>query len=157
MCPGSLSALAALTPIRPPTQELVADPTVLFLDEPTSGLDSTSSLAVLQALKRLAQLGGMTIVAVLHQPRYEIFEMFDEILLLAKGGACLDETSPPQLQTGPPPIPTPRPPSLFAIFHSSTHSLRGRKAASPMRGHLMLLSIVSCLVCMGSLRSCLQP
>ena len=28
----------------------------------------------------------MTVVAVLHQPRYEIFEMFDDVLLLGKGG-----------------------------------------------------------------------
>ena len=66
--------------------ELVADPTVLFLDEPTSGLDSTSSLTVLRALKRVAAEGGLTIVAVLHQPRYEIFEMFDDVLFLAVGG-----------------------------------------------------------------------
>lgn len=66
--------------------ELVADPTVLFLDEPTSGLDSTSSYTVLKALKRVASEGGLTVVTVLHQPRYEIFCMFDEVLLLGKGG-----------------------------------------------------------------------
>ena len=66
--------------------ELVADPTVLFLDEPTSGLDSTSSLTVLRALKRVAAEGGLTIVTVLHQPRFEIFQMFDDCLFLAVGG-----------------------------------------------------------------------
>jgi len=66
--------------------ELVADPTVLFLDEPTSGLDSTSSLQVLKALKQVATQTGVTIITVLHQPRYEIFCMFDEVLLLGKGG-----------------------------------------------------------------------
>eukprot|EP00039_Didymoeca_costata_P009519 m.126277 g.126277 ORF g.126277 m.126277 type:complete len:897 (-) comp14512_c0_seq3:966-3656(-) len=66
--------------------ELVADPTVLFLDEPTSGLDSTSSFTVLKALKRIAAEGGLTVVTVLHQPRYEIFQMFDEVLFLGKGG-----------------------------------------------------------------------
>jgi ABC-type multidrug transport system ATPase subunit len=29
---------------------------------------------------------GVTIAAVIHQPSYEIFQMFDDILLLAKGG-----------------------------------------------------------------------
>lgn len=29
---------------------------------------------------------GLTILAVIHQPRYEIFQMFDNVLLLGKGG-----------------------------------------------------------------------
>lgn len=29
---------------------------------------------------------GVTIAAVIHQPSYEIFQMFDDVLLLAKGG-----------------------------------------------------------------------
>jgi len=57
----------------------------LFLDEPTSGLDSTAALSVCETLKNIAGL-GMTVVAVIHQPRYEIFESFDDILLLAPGG-----------------------------------------------------------------------
>jgi ABC-type multidrug transport system ATPase subunit len=90
--------------------ELVADPTILFLDEPTSGLDSSSSREVCGLLRKVAQLGltfvsffcshftlskRMTIllslflfsvVTVIHQPRYEIFTMFHDVLLLGKGG-----------------------------------------------------------------------
>ena len=65
--------------------EMVADPTVLFLDEPTSGLDSTSSMEVCDALGKIASL-GVTVVTVIHQPRYEIFTAFDDVLLLGKGG-----------------------------------------------------------------------
>jgi ABC-type multidrug transport system ATPase subunit len=65
--------------------ELVADPTVLFLDEPTSGLDSTSSKEVCQLLRNIAR-AGLTVVTVIHQPRYDIFTMFDDVLLLGKGG-----------------------------------------------------------------------
>lgn len=65
--------------------ELVADPVILFLDEPTSGLDSTASKLVVQGLRRVAQL-GVTVVAVIHQPSYEVFCMFDDLVLLAKGG-----------------------------------------------------------------------
>ena len=65
--------------------ELVADPSILFLDEPTSGLDSTSAKIVMSALKDLANL-GMTVIAVIHQPRYSIFALFDHLLLLGKGG-----------------------------------------------------------------------
>merc|ERR1719277_1933114 len=65
--------------------ELAAQPTVLFLDEPTSGLDSTSSLAVALSLKRMCQL-GMSSIMVIHQPRYSLFTLFDDVLLLGKGG-----------------------------------------------------------------------
>jgi ABC-type multidrug transport system ATPase subunit len=40
---------------------------------------------VCKALKKLAGT-GMTIALVLHQPRYEIFAEFDDLLLLGKGG-----------------------------------------------------------------------
>jgi len=66
--------------------EWVASPGMLFLDEPTSGLDSTSSIEVCQVLRNLAHNAGLTIVAVIHQPRYEIFRMFDDIALLGVGG-----------------------------------------------------------------------
>jgi len=65
--------------------ELAAQPTVLFLDEPTSGLDATSSLSVTLSLKKMCQL-GMTSVMVIHQPRYSLFTLFDQVLLLGKGG-----------------------------------------------------------------------
>jgi len=66
--------------------ELIADPTLLFLDEPTSGLDSTSSLSVLRALRAVAEKGRLTVVCVIHQPRYEIFAMFHKLLFLGPGG-----------------------------------------------------------------------
>jgi ABC-type multidrug transport system ATPase subunit len=53
--------------------------------EPTSGLDSTASLEVLQSLKDLSRL-GVTVIAVIHQPRYSLFRQFDEVLLLGVGG-----------------------------------------------------------------------
>mmetsp|Transcript_93850 Transcript_93850/g.303727 ORF Transcript_93850/g.303727 Transcript_93850/m.303727 type:complete len:824 (+) Transcript_93850:61-2532(+) len=65
--------------------ELAAEPSLLFLDEPTSGLDATSSLAVCLSLKKMCQL-GMTSIMVIHQPRYSLFTLFDDVLLLGKGG-----------------------------------------------------------------------
>lgn len=38
-----------------------------------SGLDSTSSLLVLEALRKVAEKGRLTVVCVIHQPRYEIY------------------------------------------------------------------------------------
>lgn len=55
------------------------------MDEPTSGLDSTAALKVAEILRDMAQL-GLTVVAVVHQPRHEIFELFDDILMIAPGG-----------------------------------------------------------------------
>jgi ABC-type multidrug transport system ATPase subunit len=65
--------------------ELVATPLCLCLDEPTSGLDSTAALEVSDILRRIAHL-GITILAVIHQPRVEIFKKFDDVLMIAPGG-----------------------------------------------------------------------
>ena len=48
--------------------ELVALPSILFLDEPTTGLDSTTAQELVELLKSITRK-GITIVAVLHQPR----------------------------------------------------------------------------------------
>ncbi|XAR52349.1 Monosaccharide-transporting ATPase [Bertholletia excelsa] len=65
--------------------ELVLEPSLLILDEPTSGLDSSSSQLLLRALRREA-LEGVNICMVVHQPSYTLFKMFDDLILLAKGG-----------------------------------------------------------------------
>jgi ABC-type multidrug transport system ATPase subunit len=65
--------------------ELALAPAAIFLDEPTSGLDSTAALQVCSTLKNIADL-GVTVVAVIHQPRLDIFKSFDDLLLLAPGG-----------------------------------------------------------------------
>ncbi len=38
-----------------------------------SGLDSTSSLSVLKSLRAVAEQGKLTVLCVIHQPRFEIF------------------------------------------------------------------------------------
>jgi len=65
--------------------ELVSKPSIIFLDEPTSGLDSTSAFELMVTLKQLAERGGHSIVAVIHQPRTTIFDLVDGLLLLSKG------------------------------------------------------------------------
>ena len=65
--------------------ELAVCPAALFLDEPTSGLDSSAALEVCRTLRAVADL-GLLVVAVIHQPRREIFEQIDDLLLLAPGG-----------------------------------------------------------------------
>ncbi|KAK9385119.1 ABC-2 type transporter-domain-containing protein [Lipomyces mesembrius] len=66
--------------------ELASKPSLLlFLDEPTSGLDSQSAWAVVQLLRRLAN-AGQAILCTIHQPSAMLFEQFDRLLLLKKGG-----------------------------------------------------------------------
>lgn len=65
--------------------EMAVAPAAIFLDEPTSGLDSNAALEVCKTLRSIADL-GLTVVAVIHQPRLEIFNTFDDLLLLAPGG-----------------------------------------------------------------------
>ncbi|GAA6060988.1 hypothetical protein JCM10212_000674 [Sporobolomyces blumeae] len=66
--------------------ELAAKPALLvFLDEPTSGLDSQSSWSIMVLLRKLAD-HGQAILATIHQPSSELFQTFDRLLLLQKGG-----------------------------------------------------------------------
>ena len=65
--------------------ELMKEPTLFFLDEPTSGLDSASSISLINSLNKIVQ-NGVNIVATLHQPRVEIFDIIHCVYLLAPGG-----------------------------------------------------------------------
>ncbi|KAJ1721035.1 ATP-binding cassette transporter snq2, partial [Coemansia biformis] len=65
--------------------ELVSKPKILFLDEPTSGLDAQASFKIVQFLRRLAG-EGQTILCTIHQPSAMLFEQFDRLLLLVRGG-----------------------------------------------------------------------
>jgi len=65
--------------------ELVSRSAVLFLDEPTSGLDSRAAWLVMRAVRKVADT-GRTVICTIHQPSMELFEMFDEMLLLESGG-----------------------------------------------------------------------
>ncbi|KAL4814376.1 ABC-2 type transporter-domain-containing protein [Aspergillus spinulosporus] len=66
--------------------ELAAKPKLLlFLDEPTSGLDSQSSWAICTFLRKLAD-SGQAVLCTIHQPSAILFQEFDQLLFLAKGG-----------------------------------------------------------------------
>ncbi|XP_031623711.1 ATP-binding cassette sub-family G member 1 [Contarinia nasturtii] len=64
--------------------ELLDNRQVLFLDEPTSGLDSSSSAYCVQLLHNLSR-EGRTIICTIHQPSAAIYEMFDQVYVLAQG------------------------------------------------------------------------
>jgi ABC-type multidrug transport system permease subunit len=66
--------------------ELAAKPKLLlFLDEPTSGLDSQSSWSIIAFLRKLSN-AGQAILCTIHQPSAILFQEFDRLLFLARGG-----------------------------------------------------------------------
>lgn len=66
--------------------EMAAKPALLlFLDEPTSGLDSQTAWSILSLLRKLAN-NGQAILCTIHQPSAILFQEFDRLLFLAKGG-----------------------------------------------------------------------
>ncbi|DBA79271.1 TPA: hypothetical protein ACH3X2_007820 [Trebouxia sp. C0005] len=68
--------------------ELVANPSIVFMDEPTSGLDARAAAIVMRAVRNIVNT-GRTIVCTIHQPSIDIFESFDELLLLKRGGETI--------------------------------------------------------------------
>lgn len=64
--------------------QMLANPSVLFLDEVTTGLDATSAFQLVRTLKNLAGK-GRTIIVTIHQPRSEIWGLFDRLILLSGG------------------------------------------------------------------------
>lgn len=74
--------------------ELAAMPAVIFMDEPTSGLDGAAAIQLARCLDNLRQ-SGLTIVCVIHQPRWAVYSKFSHLLLLGAGGEmvyCGDAT-----------------------------------------------------------------
>ncbi|XP_041063337.1 ATP-binding cassette sub-family G member 8 [Carcharodon carcharias] len=64
--------------------QLLWNPGILILDEPTSGLDSFTAHNLVMTLSRLAR-GNRLILMSIHQPRSDIFHLFDLVVLLSSG------------------------------------------------------------------------
>ncbi|KAK8973081.1 hypothetical protein V6N11_049431 [Hibiscus sabdariffa] len=65
--------------------ELVANPSIIFMDEPTSGLDARTAAIVMRTVRNTVDTGRI-VVCTIHQPSIDIFDAFDELLLLKRGG-----------------------------------------------------------------------
>ncbi|KAI4378236.1 hypothetical protein MLD38_015745 [Melastoma candidum] len=68
--------------------ELLSNPSIVFMDEPTSGLDARAAAIVMRVVKNIVSK-GRTIVCTIHQPSVDIFEAFDELILLKRGGQLI--------------------------------------------------------------------
>ncbi|XP_074339724.1 pleiotropic drug resistance protein 1-like isoform X2 [Apium graveolens] len=65
--------------------ELVSNPSIIFMDEPTSGLDARAAAIVMRTVRNTVDT-GRTVVCTIHQPSMDIFEAFDELFLMKRGG-----------------------------------------------------------------------
>ncbi|CAN6452411.1 unnamed protein product [Victoria cruziana] len=68
--------------------ELVANPSIIFMDEPTTGLDARAAAIVMRTVRNTVDT-GRTVVCTIHQPSIDIFEAFDELLLMKRGGQVI--------------------------------------------------------------------
>ncbi|CAN4119473.1 unnamed protein product [Withania somnifera] len=68
--------------------ELVANPSIIFMDEPTSGLDARAAAIVMRTVRKTVD-AGRTVVCTIHQPSIDIFEAFEELLLMKRGGQVI--------------------------------------------------------------------
>ncbi|KAG7462647.1 hypothetical protein MATL_G00186980 [Megalops atlanticus] len=64
--------------------QLLQDPKVILLDEPTTGLDSMTANQIVVLLAELARRDRIVIVTI-HQPRSELFTVFNRIAIMSRG------------------------------------------------------------------------
>ena len=58
---------------------------VMMMDEISTGLDSSTTFQMVQSIRHLAHLQRATICVALLQPAPEVFDLFDDIMVLAEG------------------------------------------------------------------------
>jgi len=61
--------------------ELLTDPGIVALDEVTSGLDAAMALQIMRVTKKTIEEQKLICLVVIHQPRKEIWKLFDKILV----------------------------------------------------------------------------
>ncbi|XP_044867662.1 ATP-binding cassette sub-family G member 5 isoform X2 [Mauremys mutica] len=64
--------------------QLLQDPKVMLLDEPTTGLDCMTANQIVLLLSELARKDRIVIITI-HQPRSELFRLFDKIAIMSFG------------------------------------------------------------------------
>lgn len=78
--------------------EMVTSPSILFLDEPSSGLDSFTAQAIVENISQVAKQSKKTVLMTIHQPRTDILNLFDKIILLSSGRVVFFGTVPDAIQ-----------------------------------------------------------
>ena len=99
---------------------LLSSARFLALDEISTGLDSAVTYAIIKSLKDRASANGLGVVIALLQPTPEVYELFDEVILLREGSTIFHGPreqlvsyftsigfAPPEGTVGGPSTPTP--------------------------------------------------
>lgn len=55
------------------------------MDEISTGLDSSTTFQIVKCIQQIVHLGEATVLASLLQPAPEVFELFDDVMLLSEG------------------------------------------------------------------------
>lgn len=64
--------------------EFMKNPGMYLMDEPTTGLDAKTAFDIFQSVRLLCNMGP-PILVVLKQPSYELFKLFDSVMILSEG------------------------------------------------------------------------
>src|SRR4029434_10171539 len=64
--------------------DMISGADVFLFDEPTSGLSSKDSEHVIEIIRSMAH--NKIVIVTIHQPSSKIFQMFQKVILLDKGG-----------------------------------------------------------------------
>ena len=71
----------------------MTNPQILFLDEPTSGLDAFNAFNAMETIQKLAKKERKIVLLTIHQPRTDILNLFDSVILLSNGQLLWDGPS----------------------------------------------------------------
>ncbi|EFJ46421.1 hypothetical protein VOLCADRAFT_93195 [Volvox carteri f. nagariensis] len=72
-------------PPSSPGEMAVGFAQVMMLDEVTNGLDSNSAFAIIKSLRNICQYAQATMLVSLLQPSPEVYDCFDDVMLLSGG------------------------------------------------------------------------
>ncbi|XXQ34780.1 ABC-2 type transporter transmembrane domain-containing protein [Plasmodiophora brassicae] len=75
-------------------QELVADRRLVLLDECTTGQHSAAATDLVRVLRRRATDTQTTVVVVIHTPPADTFALFDQVIVMGRGGRSLFQGAP---------------------------------------------------------------
>ena len=64
--------------------ELITNPSLLFLDEPTTSMDTFTAEKIVSIINKLKNK-GRTVIATIHQPNTQIYNSFDQLMILSLG------------------------------------------------------------------------
>mmetsp|Transcript_70466 Transcript_70466/g.197645 ORF Transcript_70466/g.197645 Transcript_70466/m.197645 type:complete len:611 (-) Transcript_70466:216-2048(-) len=73
---------------------VAAQASVMFCDEPTSGLSATDAEVCVESLRAIAKRMSVLVLVVIHQPRSEVAELFDTLVLLTSSPGRLCYSGP---------------------------------------------------------------